>query len=235
MTGMKFGATGNEPATWMTNVFVPGMVCRKFRGSRIAAFSTGNVYGLVRVDGNGSVESDALRPVGEYAMTAVGRERMLQYFSETQGTAVAILRLNYAHELRYGVMVDLARTVWEGRPVDLAMGYFNAIWQGDANAMALAALAHVATPPTVINLAGGEKLSVRAVAEAFGRMLDRQVTFRGTEKPDALLSNGELGFRLCGEARVGTRQMIEWIADWVRRGGESFNRPTHFEVRDGVF
>jgi nucleoside-diphosphate-sugar epimerase len=235
MTGTKFGATGNEPATWMTNVFVPGMVCPKFQGSRIVAFSTGNVYGLVAVTGSGAVESDVLRPVGEYAMTAVGRERMFHYFSEKLSIPLAVLRLNYAHELRYGVMVDLARAVWENRPIDVSMGYFNAIWQGDANAMALAAFAHVTTPPRVINLAGAEKLSVRAVAEEFGHVLDRRVAFRGAETPDALLSNGSLGFALCGEPCVGVDRMMKWIADWVKLGGESFDKPTHFEVRDGIF
>lgn len=235
MTGMKFGATGNEPRTWMTNVFAPGMACRKFSRSRIAAFSTGNVYALTPVSGGGSVESDALRPVGEYAMTAVGRERILAHFSQSLGIKMAILRLNYAQDLRYGVLSDIARAVWEGRPIDVTMGHFNALWQGDANAMALAAFDRVATPPTVVNLAGPDVLCVRAVAERFGRLLDKSPEFAGTEAADALLSNGALGYELCGRPRVAVDTMIAWIADWIRRGGASLGKPTHFEVRDGTY
>ncbi|MEX0643246.1 MAG: NAD-dependent epimerase/dehydratase family protein [Pirellulales bacterium] len=235
MAGMKFGSTGNESLTWMTNVFLPGMVCRKFCHSRIVAFSTGNVYGLAPVARGGSVESDPLRPVGEYAMSAVGRERILEHFSQAQRIPLALLRLNYAHEMRYGVLVDIARAVGAEQPVDLTMGHFNALWQGDANAMALVAFDHLASPPRVINLAGAELLSVRYVAEEFGRLLNRRVVFCGTEAPDAVLSNGQLGFRLCGDRRIGAQQMMEWTADWVRRGGECLNKPTHFQVRDGIF
>jgi nucleoside-diphosphate-sugar epimerase len=235
MTGMKFGSTGQEPLTWMTNVVVPGLVCQRFRHAKVVAFSTGNVYGLSPVARQGSVELDRLNPVGEYAMTAVGRERIFQHFSQAQGMPMTLLRLNYAHEMRYGVMVDLARAVWAGHPVDLTMGYFNALWQGDANAMALAAFDEVASPPRIVNLAGAELLGVREVAIQFGRLLNKQVAFRGSEAADALLSNGQLGFRLCGEARVNAPRMIHWIADWVQRGGECLERPTHFEVRDGSY
>jgi hypothetical protein len=235
MTGAKFGSTGNEPATWMTNVFLPGMVCQRFCRSRIVAFSTGNVYGLSPVSHGGSTESDSLNPVGEYAMTALGRERIFQRFSQSQRIPLALLRLNYAHEMRYGVMVDLALAVWAEQPVELTMGHFNALWQGDANAMTLAAFDHLASPPRVINLSGPELVSVRTVAEEFGRLFQKRVAFTGTEAADALLSNGQLGFRLCGEPRVIAQQMIEWIAGWVRRGGESLNKPTHFEVRDGTY
>ncbi len=175
MAGMKFGATGNESMTWMMNVHVPAMVCRKFAHSRTVAFSTGNVYGFTPVARGGSIESDPLQPAGEYAMTAVGRERTFEHFSRTQGTPTVILRLNYANELRYGVLVDLARSVWNEQPIDLAMGHFNAIWQGDANAMALAAFDHVSSPPRVLNIAGPEVLSVRAVAEESGRLLEKPV------------------------------------------------------------
>lgn len=235
MTGMKFGATGNEPQTWMTNVFAPGIACRKFARSRIVAFSTGNVYPLTPVSRGGSVESDALRPVGEYAMTAVGRERILAHFSQSLGIAMVILRLNYAQDLRYGVLSDIARAVWEERPIDLTMGHFNALWQGDANAMALAAFDRVATPPRVANLAGPVVLSVRHVAEQFGRLLDKLPEFTGREAADALLSNGTLGYELCGRPRVAVDEMIAWIADWIRRGGTSLGKPTHFEVRNGTY
>jgi nucleoside-diphosphate-sugar epimerase len=235
MTGMKFGSTGQEALTWAMNTHLPALVCQRFRRSRIVAFSTGNVYGLSPVTLGGSVESDPLLPVGEYAMSCVGRERMFEHFSRMFGIPMALLRLNYATELRYGVLVDLARHVWAGEPIDLAMGQLNALWQGDANAMSLAVFAHLTSPPLVLNLAGPEQLSVRRVAEQFGTLFGRPVAFRGSEANDALLSNGQRALQLFGYPRVGARQMIEWIADWVRRGGESLGKPTHFEVRDGQF
>jgi nucleoside-diphosphate-sugar epimerase len=235
MAGMKFGATGQAALTWMMNAYLPGMVCQKFRKSKIVAFSTGNVYGLSPVVRGGSLETDALSPVGEYAMTAMGRERIFEHFSRTLGIPTALLRLNYAVELRYGVLVDVARCVWSEAPIDLAMGNFNAIWQADANAMALQAFDHLASPPFVVNIAGPELLSVRRLAERFGEILGKPVTFRGTEAPDALLSNGQLGHRKFGYPRVGVQQLVEWIAAWVRRGGASLDKPTHFEVRDGNF
>jgi nucleoside-diphosphate-sugar epimerase len=235
MTGMKFGSTGQEALTWAMNCHLPALVAQRFRGSRLVAFSTGNVYGLSPVCLGGSVETDALSPAGEYAMSCVGRERMFEHFSRALATPAAILRLNYATELRYGVLVDVARRVWAGEPVPLAMGHLNALWQGDANAMALCAFARVASPPFVVNLAGPETLSVRRVAEEFGRLLGKAVTFAGAEEPDALLSNGQLGHQLFGYPRVGARQMMAWVADWVRRGGAVLDKPTHFESRDGRF
>jgi hypothetical protein len=235
MTGMKFGATGQEALTWAMNCWLPGLVARKYRHSRLVAFSTGNVYPLTPVHLGGSLETDPPGPAGEYAMSCLGRERLFVYGSRTFGTPAALLRLNYAAELRYGVLLDLALRVRQGEPVELAMGCFNALWQADANAMALCAFAHVASPPFVVNLAGPETLSVRRVAEQFGRLLDRPVTFRGVEAADALLSNGQLGHRLFGYPRVGAGQMIHWIADWVRRDGPTLHKPTHFEVRDGRF
>lgn len=235
MTGMKFGSTGQESLTWAMNVHLPALVAQRFRKSRLVAFSTGNVYGLSPVRLGGSKEDDELRPAGEYAMSCLGRERIIEHFSRTLGTKAAILRLNYASEMRYGVLADVARGVWEGRPVELAMGHLNALWQGDANAMALCAFAHVASPPFVVNLAGPETLSVRRVAEEFGKLLDRPVTFAGEESADALLSNGQRACQLYGYPRVAVRQMIEWVADWVRRGGASLGKPTHFEARDGRF
>ena len=235
MTGMKFGSTGQEALTWAMNCHLPALVAQRFRGSRLVAFSTGNVYGLSPVSGGGSREDDAPRPVGEYAMSCLGRERMLEHFSRANGTPTAILRLNYATEMRYGVLVDVAERVWSGRPVSLAMGHLNALWQGDANAMALCAFGHVASPPFVVNLAGPETLSVRRVAEEFSRLFGREPTFEGTEAADALLSNGQLGHQLFGYPRVTAEQIIAWIADWVRRGGPTLGKPTHFESRDGRF
>lgn len=235
MTGMKFGSTGNESLTWAMNSYLPGMVCEKFSRSRIVAFSTGNVYGLSPVVRGGSRESDSFNPVGEYAMSCVGRERMFEHFSRTLRIPMAILRLNYATELRYGVLVDVAQAVWAGQPIDLHMGNFNVIWQADANAMALQAFNHLTTPPRIFNLAGPEILSVRQIAQQFGELLGKPATFRGNEQPEALLSNGQLGHQLMGYPRIGPRQMVGWIADWIRRGGPTHGKPTHFEVRDGTF
>jgi hypothetical protein len=235
MAGMKFGSTGQEALTWAMNCHLPALVAQRFRASRIVAFSTGNVYGLTPVERGGSLETDALAPVGDYAMSCVGRERMFEHFSRTLGTSMALLRLNYATELRYGVLVDVACRVWAGEPVPLAMGYLNALWQGDANAMAVCAFGKASSPPFVVNLAGPETLSVHQVAAEFGRLLGKAVTFTGTEAPDALLSNGSLGHRLFGRPRVSAGQMLPWIADWVRRGGPTLDKPTHFESRDGRF
>ena len=235
MAGRKFGSTGLESVTWAMNTYVPALVARRFKNSQIAVFSTGNVYGLTAVGDGGSKETDVPRPVGEYAMSCLGRERMFEYFSSVFGTRVAILRLNYAVEMRYGIIADLARRVAAGETVDLAMGYFNAIWQADANAMALASLSHAATPPIVLNIAGPEELSVRAVCTDLAAALGRSVAFSGQEAADALLSNGERGWSLFGRPSVGVPQLIEWTADWVSRGGATLGKPTHFESRDGTF
>lgn len=235
MTGMKFGSTGQEALTWAMNCWLPGIVCEKYRRARIVAFSTGNVYGLSPVVQGGSVEGDALGAAGDYAMSCVGRERIFEHFSRIYQIPMAILRLNYATEMRYGVLVDLAQHVLKGKAIDLTMGHFNAIWQADANAMALASFGQLATPPLVVNLAGPEQLSVRHVAEEFGRLLGKPVVFAGAESAQAILSNGQLGHRLFGSPRVGAAQMIRWIADWLGRGGETLGKPTHFEVRDGKF
>jgi nucleoside-diphosphate-sugar epimerase len=235
MTGMKFGSSGNAGLTWMMNVYVPGMVCERFAKNRIVVISSGNVYGLSPVARGGSVESDTPSPVGEYSMSALGRERIFEHFGRALGIPLALVRLNYANELRYGVLSDLARSVWNEQPIDLEMGAFNAIWQADANAAVLAAFDHLSVPPRAINVAGPEQRSVRTVALEFGRWLGKRVTLRGSEAADALLSNAQLSHRLFGYPRVGAAQMMDWIADWVRRGGESLDKPTHFQVRDGSF
>lgn len=235
MVGMKFGATGQESQTWAVNCLLPSRICETFPNARIVAYSTGNVYGLTSPTSGGSRETDPLSAVGEYAMSCIGRERIYEYYSRTLGVPMALLRLNYAAEMRYGILVDLAQRVWEGRPVDLGMGYVNTIWQADANAAGLSAFAHVAVPPRVVNVAGPEVLSVRQIAEGFGKRLQRPATFQGTESADALLSNGQLGYRLFGEPRVTAEKIIAWIAEWVARGGETLGKPTRFEVRDGRY
>ncbi|HEV3020921.1 MAG TPA: NAD-dependent epimerase/dehydratase family protein [Pirellulales bacterium] len=235
MTGMKFGTAGQASLSWALNVYLAGMICQRFRASRIVAFSSGNVYPFTKVARGGSTESDEPGPVGEYAMTALGRERIYEHFSRSLGTPLALVRLNYANEPRYGVLSDLARKVLAGEEVDLAMGYFNAIWQGDANAMALQCFVHTSSPPFVVNVAGSETLSVRQVCEEFGARFGRPPRFVGTEADDALLSNAQLCRRLFGPPRVDAVALIGWIADWVGRDGPSLGKPTHFEARDGRF
>lgn len=235
MAGRKFGSTGNEPLTWAMNAHVPALVCARYRRSRLVAFSTGNVYGLTRHGRAGSREEDPAAPVGEYAMSCLARERIFEYFSDTAGLPVAILRLNYATEMRYGVLVDLARRVSTREPVDVTMGYFNTIWQGDANAMALAALTHASTPASIVNLAGPEEVSVRSAATELARLLETDATFTGREADDALLSNGSRGWALLGHPRVDVERLIAWTADWTRRGGDHLGKPTQFESRAGRF
>ncbi len=218
LAAMKFGSTGQEAATWARNVYLPGRVCEKYRHSRIVAYSTGNVYPLTPVERGGSVEGDPLGPIGEYAMSCLGRERVFAHFSQTAGTPVTLIRLNYACELRYGVLVDVAQKILAGEPIDVTMGYVNTIWQGDNNAMTLQAFGHAASPPLAVNVTGPETLSVRQVAEQMGELLGKPVRCVGDEAPDALLSNAALAYRLFGRPRVSTSQMMRWIADWCRRG-----------------
>ena len=235
LAGMKFGATGQEALTWAMNTHLPAIVCRKFPRSQIVAFSTGNVYGLVPTAGGGSVETDGLAPVGEYALSCLGRERIFEYFSRTLGTPLVLIRLNYACDLRYGVLVDLATKVLTGVPVDLGMGWFNTIWQGDANAMTLRCFDHAASPPLVLNLTGPERLNVRETCVKLGKLLGQTPVFVGAEAPTALLSDARRAFRLCGRTRVDADQLMTWVAAWLRQGGQMLNKPTHFEARDGRF
>ncbi len=235
MAGMKFGATGNEALTWAMNAFLPGIVSQKFAQSRIAAFSTGNVYGVTPVSGGGSCEDAPLNPQGDYAMSCLGRERIFEHFCRARDIPMSLIRLNYACEMRYGVLADIARKVWTGQPVDVTMGYANVIWQGDANAWSLQSLAEASVPPCVLNVAGPEQIRVRDVAQEFGRLLDKPAVISGEEAPDALLSCSKRAQALFGPPRVGVEQLMAWCADWIRRGGSSLDKPTHFEVRDGKF
>jgi nucleoside-diphosphate-sugar epimerase len=235
LAAMKFGSTGREDQTWAMNVYLPGMVAERYRHSRIVAYSSGNVYAMVEPQSGGSVESDPPGPVGDYAMSVLGRERIFTHFSRTLRIPTALLRLNYATEMRYGVLVDVAQQVLSGRPTDLSMGHFNVLWQGDANAMTLSAFDRAAVPPAAINLAGPEILSLRSVALEFGRLLGKPVTFAGREAPTALLSNAASAYQWFGRPRVGADRLIRWIADWLTRGGPLLGKPTHFQTRDGKF
>lgn len=235
MPGRKFGSTGDASTTWAINCLLPSFVCRRFGSSRIVAFSTGNVYPFFPTNSRGPDESERPNPVGEYGMSALGRERMFEHFSKSLGIPVAIIRLNYACDLRYGVLVDIARKVFDGEPVDATMGHFNTIWQGDANVMTLRAFEHVSVPPKVFNVTGPRVKSVRAVAETFGELFCKSAIVTGQEAPTALFSDARAGLAALGPLRVSEDQLIEWVADWVKRGGRSLNKPTHFEVRSGKF
>jgi nucleoside-diphosphate-sugar epimerase len=235
MAGMKFGSTNQEALTWAMNVYLPGMVCQRYRDSRMVAFSSGNIYGLAPVHAGGSRETDPVNPVGDYAMSVLGRERILEHFSRTVNIPISIIRLNYAIDMRYGVLHDLATKVLNNQPIDLAMSHANVIWQGDANAMSIAAFDRAAAPLFILNVAGPELLSVRQVAQQFGRLLNKQPTFTGEETATALLSNAQLAHRLYGPPRIALEQLIEWTANWLKQGGQTLGKPTHFETRDGKF
>jgi nucleoside-diphosphate-sugar epimerase len=235
LVGMKFGSTGAEPLTWMLNTFVPGLVARRFASSRIVALSTGNVYPFVPVHSGGATEQSPLAPRGDYAQSCVGRERMFQHGSLAHGTPVAILRLNYANDLRYGVLRDIAERVLAGHPIDLGMGNVNLIWQGDANRVILQAFSICSSPAHILNLTGPEMVPVRWLAEQFGAIFGHAPVFTGAESGEALLSNAAECHRLFGYPRVTLLDMVHWTAEWVQAGGRSLAKPTHFETRDGKY
>ena len=235
MAGMKFGSSGSEAMTWAMNAVVPSIVASRYRDCRIAVFSTGNVYGLVPVSDGGSGETDSLNPTGEYAMSCLGRERIFEHFSRTHGTPMSIIRLNYACELRYGVLVDLATRVKNRQPIDLTMGSFNVIWQGDANAHALASLIDCDSPPFAINVTGPEILSVRTISEQLAKHMNLPVTFEGKESPTALLNNASTSHCRYGVPAVSVSELLNNVAVWVNENGDSLGKPTGFEVRDGKF
>jgi len=235
MAARKFGTTGSEDLTWAMNTHLPGLVAERYRASRIVAFSTGNVYPLRDAKLGGAVESTPVAPVSEYAQSALGRERMFEYGSRQWGTPVVILRLNYAIDLRYGVLLDIGTAVFERRPIDLRMAWVNVIWQGDANSVCLRSFAHCQSPPLILNLTGPEILSVRHIAEEFGRRFCVQPAFSAEEATTALLSNAAKAHQMFGYPAITVSEMIDWTAGWISSGGPCLNKPTHFEVRDGKF
>ena len=235
MAGQKFGTSDAPARTWAMNVLVPAAAAERYAGARIVAFSTGNVYPLTPADAGGSREEDALTPVGEYANSCVGRERVLEHVTARTGSPLAVVRLNYAVDLRYGVLVDVAAKVLRGEPVDVRMGWANVIWQGDANAQAIACLAHAAQPPLVVNVTGPERLSIRDVAHRFAERFGREARIVGEEAPDALLSSTERARRLFGAPAVSADRLIDWVAAWLLGGGRLLAKPTHFEARDGRY
>ncbi len=235
MAGRKFGSAGNEALTWATNALLPALAAERFAKSRFVVFSTGNVYPFVPAAGGGATEETATNPVGEYAQSTLARERMFEYFSLKNGTPGAILRLNYAIDLRYGVLLDIGQKVFERRTLDLTMGYVNVIWQGDANSACLRSFALCESPPRILNLTGPETLSVRALAVAFGERFGIEPLFEGTEAPAALLSNSSRLHALLGRPALGAAEMIELTADWIAAGEPTWSKPTHFESRSGKF
>ncbi|HZJ57529.1 MAG TPA: NAD-dependent epimerase/dehydratase family protein [Clostridia bacterium] len=235
MVGKKFGTTGDEHTTWGINTYLPGGVAEKYKDSKIVVFSTGNVYPLTRVGSGGSCEEDDPDPVGEYAQSCLGRERIFEYFARRNGTQMAFLRLNYANDLRYGVLYEIAKSVREGRAIDLSTGHVNLIWQGDANEYALRAFNHCTCPPNIINAAGPEIVSIRWLATLFGKGFEKEPIFINKEGDTALLSNGSKGHRLFGYPRVTLRDMVEWQIEWLNVGGEVLDKPTHYQERGGNF
>jgi len=235
LAGTKFGTHGNEPFTWAMNAYLPGRVADKFKNSNIVVFSTGNVYPLVPVVRGSCAENQTPEPVGEYGQSCLGRERMFQYFSLKNSTPTLIFRLNYANDVTYGVLPEIARSVKECRPVNLSMGSVNVIWQGDANEIAIRALLHCEVPAKLLNVTGPETVSVRWVADEFGRMFGQIPEFEGEEQPTALLSNAAEANRIFGYPKVSLKAMMELIARWLNEGGETLNKETHFQERRGKF
>ncbi len=235
MAGHKFGASGDPARTWAMNVLMPALVAEAFPASRVVAFSTGCVYPFVPVASGGCAEDATPEPPGEYALTCLGRERVFEHFSREHGTPGRLLRLNYAIDLRYGVLHDIARAVRDGTPLDVTMGHVNLIWQGDACAQALRCLRHCTTPTTPINVTGPETLSVRALAHALGRRLGRTPVINGQEADKCWLNDASEAAGLFGYPVVPLARMLDWVADWVAQGRPSLNKPTRFEVRSGVY
>lgn len=235
LVGQKFGTTGKEAYTWAMNTYLPGRVAEKYRDARIVVFSTGNVYPLSPVLNGGLTEEAPAAPVGEYGQSCLGRERMFQYFSSLYGTPLFIYRLNYANDVSYGVLLEIAKSVYEQKEIDLRMGHVNVIWQGDANEIAIRALLHCEAPAKTVNVTGPETVAVRWLAGEFGKRMGKEPRFVGSEQLDALLSNSAECFRLFGYPRVTLKQMIDLVAGWIMEGGKTINKPTHFQEREGKF
>ena len=235
LAGMKFGTEGNESITWAMNSFLPGLVAHKFKKSRIVAFSTGCVYPLVNITSGGSRESDIPEPVGEYAQSCLGRERLFEYGSIKYGTPVILIRLNYAVEMRYGVLVDIASKVYNQETLDLTMGYANVIWQGDANEMILRSLQYCTTPAAHLNISGAELISVAEVAKKYGKIMGKEVKLKGAEADSALSVNVSKRLGLLGAPSVDVDRVIEWTAHWIGSDKRLLGKSTHFEVRDGKY
>jgi len=235
LVGMKFGATGNQPLTWAQNTFVPTLAARYYRASRIVAFSTGNVYPLVPVSAGGAVEETAPDPIGEYAQSCLGRERMFQYFSQVYGTPVTLIRLNYANEPRYGIIVDLTLKILNDEPIDLTMPAVNLIWQRDANDYIIQSIRLAKSPPAILNVTGPDTVSIRQLAEQIGSQLGKKPEFVSREAETALLSNASQCFSLFGYPKMTLSEMVSVIVKWVASGKTVLSKPTKYDIRNGRF
>jgi len=235
MAGRKFGSAGAPHLTWATNAALPARIAERYRHSKIVAFSSGNVYPFVPVAGGGATEETAPAPVGEYAQSVLARERLFEFFSSRYQTRVCLLRLNYAVDLRYGVLLDIGSNVFAGRPVNLSMSHVNVIWQGDANSVCLRSFSLCDAPPAVLNLTGPEVLAVREIALRFGELLGRPPVFEGQAADTALLNHAGRCHRLFGNPSVTADQLVAWTAHWIQISGPTWNKPTHFEAREGRF
>lgn len=235
MAGNKFGTTGNESFTWAMNAYLPGRVAEKYRNSRIVVFSSGNVYPFTPVGYGGASESVAPSPIGEYGQSCLGRERIFEHFSKQYAIPMVIYRLNYAIDMRYGVLLEIAKSVKAGKAINLTMGHANVIWQGDANEIAIRSLLACESPVNFLNVTGPETMSIRWAAEEFGKRFGTEPEFEGIEAENALLNNASKCHQLFGYPRVSLLQMIDWVVEWVEAGGSTLNKPTHFQERKGKF
>ncbi len=235
LAGNKFGTTGNESYTWAMNTYLPGRVVEKYKKSRIVVFSTGNIYPMAPLSSGGFSEEHPPKPNGEYGQSCLGRERIFEYGSAKYNTPVLLYRLNYANDVSYGVLLEIAKSVKNEIPIDLQMGHVNIIWQGDANEMALRSLHYCNVPPKILNIAGPEMASVKWIAEQFGKLFNKTPDFIYEEQPTAFLSNAAESFRLFGYPRVTLKQMIEVLAEWLLQSGKTINKPTHFQEREGTY
>lgn len=235
MAGRKFGTGGAEDLTWAMNTLVPGNVGRHFKDSRIVAFSTGCVYPLVSIMSGGCDESMPPAPVGEYAQSCLGRERIFGYCSKHYGTKVLLFRLNYAIDLRYGVLHDIARQIWNDEPVNNSVGFFNVLWQGDANNFALMSLEHCGSPAVPLNITGPETIPTEYVAEKMGEIMGRKVKYLTSPGEKCYLNNAARAVELFGYPSVSIDTMVRWQAEWIMQGNKTLGKPTHFEVNDGKF
>jgi nucleoside-diphosphate-sugar epimerase len=235
MAGNKFGTMGNEHFTWAMNAYLPGRVAEKYKNSRIVVFSTGNVYPFTPVAHGGATEKHATGPIGEYGQSCLGRERIFEHFSHKYNTPISIFRLNYAIDMRYGVLLEVAKAVKAGKPINLTTGNVNCIWQGDANEFAIRSLNICSSPPTIVNVSGPETISMRWVANMFAQRFGVEPIFTGEESPNALVSNSSKAHQLFGYPRISLQQMIEWTAEWCLADGQTWNKPTHFQEREGKY
>ncbi len=235
LAGNKFGTTGKEGFTWAMNAYLPGRVAEKYKDSNIVAFSSGNVLPFVPVTSGGVSEETTPEPIGEYAQSCLGRERIFEYFAQKNETPTLIYRLNYAVDFRYGVMMEIAKSVLNGKEIDLRTENVNVIWQGDANEIAIRSLLHCKAPAKILNVTGPETLSIKWIAKQFGNIFNKEPQFIYEAEGTALLNNASECHKLFGYPKVSVREIIDITATWLTQGGDEFGKETHFQERGGKF